>query len=146
MDNDSTGPASSAAGTHSRSRSPRQSTPQTGQDPRSLSGAPVSNSNNLTLRALIDPPASKRFRTGGVADTQVDMYYLDRRLAAMQRALVAHAALGKMLSQVDVPSNELPKGLLDAIAKAQSLGLVQPKEVNWLKWIQWLQPFLNWLE
>ena len=66
---------------------------------------------------------------------QVDAYEIDLRLAAMQRALVAHDALTRSLSQVDMPSNMLPSMLLDAITTAKRLGLIDHQETKWLKFI-----------
>ena len=66
---------------------------------------------------------------------QVDAYEIDLRLAAMQRALVAHDALTRILSQVDMPSNELPSTLLDAITIAERLELINKQETKWLKFI-----------
>ena len=91
--------------------------------------------HNMTLRSLLEDRASNAFRTDGVADTQVDVYEIDLRLAAMQRALVAHDALTRVLCQVDVPVGELPGKLLDAIAKAEGLSVISSKEVKQLKWI-----------
>ena len=66
---------------------------------------------------------------------KVDAYELELRLAAMQRALVAHDALNRRLSQVDVPSTELPDKLMDGITLAERLALISNQEAKCLKWI-----------
>ena len=97
--------------------------------------APSSSSaaSNTKLRSLLENNASSVFQADGVADIVVDTYEIDLRLAAMHRALVAHDALTRMLSRVDVPESELPTKLWDAIQHAERLGLINRQEVRWLK-------------
>ena len=76
------------------------------------------------LRMLCCQDSFEQFEDGGVADIKVDRYEADQHLAAMKRALVAHDALCRMLSQVEVPAENLPTKLWNAIHDAQRLGLI----------------------
>jgi hypothetical protein len=81
--------------------------------------------STMTLRALLDARQNSAFAEGGVADIEVPMAEVDRRLAAMQRGLVAHDALKQRLQQVGVTP---PDKLADAAWKAHELGLVGERE------------------
>ena len=113
---------------NARSRSPSQSREQSVEAAGTLACC-----GNLTLRTLLEEKDSEDFRPGGVADVPVDAFEVDHRLAAMQQALVAHDAMIRMLSQVDMPARDLPNRLVDAIAKAEELELIHRKEVKCLK-------------
>ena len=91
---------------------------------------------SVTLRPLLDDRALAAFRESTdalqcVADVPVDSYEIDLRIAAMHRALVAHQAIIKQLSQVGVP--DLPDNLFDSISRAEHLGLLDPREARHLK-------------
>ena len=60
-------------------------------------------------------------------------YEIDVRLAAMQRALVAHDALNRALSQVLGADAELPDTLVASISAAESHGIIGTREARWLK-------------
>ena len=112
---------------------PGASPPQTGSGTAASTTAAASTTSSLTLRSLLEHKASEAFAPHGVADIPIDTYEIDFRLAAMQRALVAHDAINRLLSQVEVV--DLPDKLLDSIVRAEALGLFDPREVRWLKHI-----------
>ena len=95
----------------------------------------------VSLRPLIGSRASSAFAAttadGGrrlsVADVLVDSYEIDLRMAAMHRALVAHQAINKLLSELEMP--DLPSTLLGSIEKAEELDLVDNRERRWLRHI-----------
>ena len=97
--------------------------------PRSRSRSP----KLYTLRSLLEDRANDVFLADGVADVPVDGYEIDLRLSAMHKALVAHAALNRSLSHVG--ATDMPDKLVDSIAQAESLGLIEAREVRWLKFI-----------
>ncbi len=80
----------------------------------------------MTLRALLDSRQTAAFAADGVADIEVPMVEVDKRLAAMQRGLVAHDAVKRRLQEVGVTTP--PEKLAEAIAKAHELGLVGGRE------------------
>ena len=63
----------------------------------------------------------------------MDGYEIDIRLSAMHKALVAHDALNRSLSHVG--ATDMPDKPVDSIAQAESLGLIEAREVRWLKFI-----------
>ena len=87
--------------------------------------------DSLALRELLEADASWRFRDGGVADVPISRAQLDRRLAAIQRGLVAHAALNLQLSIVD-PEAQPPRSLREAIDRAKREQLITDAEWRWL--------------
>jgi hypothetical protein len=82
--------------------------------------------STMTLRALLDSRQTAAFAADGVADIEVPMVEVDKRLAAMQRGLVAHDAVKRRLQEVGVTTP--PEKLAEAIAKAHELGLVGVRE------------------
>ena len=86
-----------------------------------------------TLRSLLEDRASDAFLADGVADVPVDASEIDVRLALMHRALVAHDALNRSL--LHVGATDMPDKLVDSIAQAESFGLINVREVRWLKFI-----------
>ena len=84
----------------------------------------------ISLRALMEGRASGSFVAGGIADVEVPALQTDRRLAAIQRGLVAHDALSQLLRQVGAPP---PDKLWDGISAAYDQKLITKKERNWLR-------------
>jgi len=86
----------------------------------------------MTLRSLLEPEASRAFEPGGVADLPLGNFSaMDRRLALMQRALVAHDALSAALRFSGV--SHTPDKLLGAINEAERAMIITKKESKWLK-------------
>ena len=111
-----------------RCRSPSSSirTPDANRDTHEVE----SPESTITLRCFLEKGESDKFDKHGIADIPVNEFKMDKRLAAMQRALVAHDALTIQLKKVDA---EAPTTLKDAIAKASELDLIVPEEVRYLK-------------
>ena len=57
-----------------------------------------------------------------VADVPVDGSEIDVRLSLMHKALVAHDALNR--SPLHVGATDMPDKLVDSIAQAESIGLI----------------------
>ena len=85
----------------------------------------------MSLRALLDERAQKAMESGGVADTIIDSCEINLRLASMQRALVAHQALSRLLSISG--TDGVPDSLRECIALAVREKLINDKEERWLK-------------
>ena len=84
-----------------------------------------------SLRALLDSRYQNVvFKEDGVADVQVNTADIETRLAAMHRALVAHAALNQLL---ELSGAERCDKLIDAINEAIRRELITHREANWLK-------------
>ena len=80
----------------------------------------------LTTTAHAPPPPQQthaELQEEIILDVEVPGGYDDRRLAAIQRGLVAHGALLQLLKRVDFP-HPLPTKLIDAIIAAKELGLI----------------------
>ena len=92
----------------------------------------------ITLRLYLDDRANAAFAPStetrqSVADVVVDSYEIDLRLTAMRRALVAHQATNNLLSRVGVI--DLPERLIDAIERAELMGIVGAREARTLRFI-----------
>ena len=85
----------------------------------------------VSLRALMEQRPCKNFVDGGVADIQVPALEIDRRLAAIQRGLVAHDALSQLLKTV---GDEPPDTMVDAINAAYDENLINNTERKWLRY------------
>lgn len=119
---------SSPSGSAHASLSPNSSPPTAcSQSPRQQS------QQTISLRTLLSQEQDKAFPQHGIADVPVAAYEIDLRLAAMQRALVAHDALNRALSQVLGADAELPDKLLTSISVAESHGIIGAREAGWLK-------------
>ena len=103
------------------------------RSPGSASGGrpPPHSTDRLTLRAFLGDKASAAFQKNGVADVPVSTFEIDARLSAMQKALVAHDAINRSLSNVG--ATEMPDKLLTSIEKAEQIGILDVREVRWLK-------------
>jgi hypothetical protein len=87
----------------------------------------------MTLRPLLELDASAAFHPPeSVADVKVEEREMSLRLAKMQRAIVAHAALCKALANFGVSRPEMPGRLKDAIAKAKGLHILTDTQARWL--------------
>ena len=71
------------------------------------------------------------FAKSHIVDAAVSSYEIDLRLAAMRRALVAHLALSKVLSQVGV--TDLPTSLIGSSKKAEEMCIVGDREGRMLR-------------
>ena len=85
----------------------------------------------MTLRALLGASASAVFADHGVADVLVSRFEIDARLSAMQKALVAHDAINRLLSRVGV--TDMPDKLLDSTEMAAHEQIIGAREIKWLK-------------
>ena len=94
------------------------------------------STTSLTLRALLEPEQISGMQEEIILDVEVPGGYDDRRLAAIQRGLVAHGALLQLLKRVDFPP-PLPTKLIDAIKAAKELGLIGEPGRRWLTWINY---------
>ena len=86
---------------------------------------------DASLRSLLENEYQKNaFKADGIADVIVPTSDIDRRIAAMHRGLVAHAALNKLIEI----NGEAPRSHLGlAIAAALRLRLISRTESNILK-------------
>ena len=91
------------------------------------------NSTTIRLRDLLDSDVAAKFRTDSIVDIPVPMAQLERRLAAMQRGLVAHSVLCEALARLE-PHTQSPASLSAAINKAELHQLLTGTEVKWLRW------------
>ena len=87
----------------------------------------------VRLRDLLDSDVAAKFRTDSIVDIPVPMAQLERRLAAMQRGLVAHSVLCEALARLE-PHTQSPASLSAAIKKAELHQLLTGTEANWLRW------------
>ena len=75
------------------------------------------------------------FRTSedriSVADVDVPAYDIELRLAKIRRALIAHAAVNRLLARVGITNS--PTKMIDAIHKGEDLGVVDVEEGKWLR-------------
>ena len=90
-------------------------------------------STTIRLRDLLDSDEAANFRTDFIVDIPVPMAQLERRLAAMQRGLVAHSVLCEALARLE-PHTQSPASLSAAITKAEVHQLLTGTEVKWLRW------------
>ena len=90
--------------------------------------------STICLRELLDSDVGSRFQAGGIVDAPVHRAELDLRLAAIQRGLVAHAALCQALRMLD-PTAQPPRSLAEAIDRALVDKVIHRDEVGWLKHI-----------
>ena len=91
------------------------------------------DSTTIRLRDLLDSDVAAKFRTDSIVDIPVAMAQLERRLAAMQRGLVAHSVLCEALARLE-PHTQSPASLSAAIRKAELHQLLTGTEANWLRW------------
>ena len=85
-----------------------------------------------SLRALLEPNQSNKFKTDGVADYQVNTADIDLRLAAIHRALVAHQALNSAIQEIAGEDAKRDK-LIDAIEECLRLECITGQEARWLR-------------
>ena len=85
-------------------------------------------SESMTLRALLSERVSATFEKDGVADVHVDTVDVHSRIDDLQRAVVLHSALCKLLTAVGHGSQS---NLSEAIHKCELLQLISCEESKW---------------
>ena len=90
-------------------------------------------SENITLRALLSEHVSATFQKEGVANVQVDTVDVHSRIDDLQRAIVLHSALCKLLTTT---GNKPESNLSEAIHICESLQLISRKESKWCHYVR----------
>ena len=87
----------------------------------------------MTLRVLLNAGREEAaFKQEGVADVEINSVEVETRLAAMQRAVVAHQALNTLLL-ADGGEGAQCDNLLQAIDAAFERELISRREANWFR-------------